>query len=118
MKRKNEEKISPPPEDINHKKISLSNKPKSQKSLVDFAMPNDTQLRRDTSQRYASLSSEREKEIKTSDAAKSTIDSIHKKTKVQTCIVVDHREASSKLPELLKMHGHDASLEHLNVGDV
>ena len=118
LKRKNEEKISPPPEDINPKKISLSNKPKSQKSLVDFAMPNDTQLRRDTSQRYASLSSEREKEIKTSDAAKSTIDSIHNKTKVQTCIVVDHREASSKLPELLKMHGHDVSLEHLNVGDV
>ena len=33
-------------------------------------------------------------------------------------IVVDHREANSTLPAMLKLHGHEISLESLTVGDI
>ena len=33
-------------------------------------------------------------------------------------ITIDHREANSTLPAMLKLHGHQISLEHLTVGDI
>ena len=97
-------------------KITLRNRPKSQKSLADFSKeePSNEIIH----QKSLNPSKEREKENNSSEAAKEIIDKIVSNGKNEVCITVDHRESNSSLPSLLKLHGHDISLEHLIVGDI
>ena len=64
------------------------------------------------------ISHSRDNESKASAAAQSEVIANSLENKPQTMIVVDHREANSTLPAMLKLHGHEISLESLTVGDI
>ena len=60
----------------------------------------------------------RDDESKASSAAQAEVIANSLENEIQSRIVVDHREANSTLPAMLKLHGHDISLESLSVGDI
>mgnify|MGYP001170724061 FL=1 len=116
LQRKHEINTTVEKKETSSEKITLRNRPKSQKSLADFSKedPSNELIH----QKSLNPTKEREKENNSSEAAKEIIDKIVSNGKSEICITVDHRESNSSLPSLLKLHGHDISLEHLIVGDI
>ena len=116
------------PQPINEAKIDkkrvenvpqVSNRPKSQKSLADFATSNES--KHDNWWKPVldgTTTIRREIENAASVAAKSEVNRIAPQNSKEVLITIDHREANSTLPAMLKLHGHDVSLEHLKIGDV
>ena len=97
----------------------LTNRPKSQKSLADFATSNES--KHDNWWKPVldgTTTIRREIENAASGAAKSEVNRIAPQNSKEVLITIDHREANSTLPAMLKLHGHDVSLEHLKIGDV
>ena len=102
------------------KQVELSNKPKAQRSLSDFSKPIEVQ---EGGKWWAPVldgteAKSRDEELSAVSAAQTEIDSLSIEQSTNTMIAVDHREANSTLPAMLKLHGHEVSLEHLAIGDV
>ena len=100
------------------KSTPLPNRPRSQKSLADFSNPKPADSNWWKPVLDGTVSNSREDEINASEAAKIEIDSNDEERDSQTLITIDHREANSTLPAMLKLHGHQISLENLTVGDI
>ena len=96
------------------------NRPRNQRSLADFA-PTNTETKPidwwkpvlDGTETHT-----REDESKVAAAAQTEVNSMSVEKDSETLITVDHREANSTLPAMLKLHGHEISLENLTVGDI
>ena len=124
-KRLYREKIPVAPENIETKKVknktsTPANRPRAQKSLAEFSNP---QQKQDGQEWWKPVldgtnSHSRDDESKASEAAQAEVIANSLENEIQPRIVVDHREANSTLPAMLKLHGHEISLESLAVGDI
>jgi len=103
----------------NVKNSEPSNRPRAQMSLTEFS--NNTS---DSKSEWwkpvldGTISHSREKENHTSSAAQTEVDSMSIEADSKTLITIDHREGNSTLPAMLKLYGHEISLENLTVGDI
>ena len=108
------------PSEINEvKKTELSNRPRAQRSLAEFAN-NTTENKKDWWEPVldGTVNHTREEESSNAAAAQMEVDSMSIEADSQTMITIDHREGNSTLPAMLKLHGHEISLENLTVGDI
>jgi ERCC4-related helicase/ERCC4-type nuclease len=99
---------------------SPSNRPRAQRSLSEFSTeppetPDKTWWKPVLD---GTISHSRDEESITASAAQTEADSMSEENESQTLIVIDHREANSTLPAMLKLHGHDITMQHLTVGDI
>ena len=102
------------------KKVELINRPRNQKSLTDFS---STPTVKETEQWWepvldGTVSHSRDKETKTSEAAQIEVLSNSLESETHSTITIDHREANSTLPAMLKLHGHQVTMQSLAVGDI
>ena len=98
-----------------------SNRPRAQRSLADFSSSADAKTNSKDWWKPVldgTITHTREEEAKTAAASQTEIDSLSEDKDVQTMITIDHREANSTLPAMLKLHGHQINFEHLTVGDI
>ncbi len=100
-------------------KISLPNRPRNQRSLADFSAKPETD-EKDWWKPVldGTISSPREDEVRISEAAKTEVLSNSLENETHCMITIDHREGNSTLPAMLKLHGHEISVESLPVGDI
>ena len=118
------EKEIPEPEPAPTKKINkaspvLPNRPRSQRSLADFSNPAQQQESKDWWKPVLDGSTHsREEEASAAGAAQAEVIANSQEKDSQTLITIDHREANSTLPAMLKLHGHEISMENLTVGDI
>ena len=102
------------------KKVILSNRPKAQKSLAEFSSPPKQAKKEDWWKPVldGTITHSREQESATAAAAMTETNSMSEEKDSQNLITIDHREANSTLPSMLKLCGHQISMEHLTVGDI
>ena len=97
----------------------LTNRPRAQKSLAEFSNKQNQNEQKwwkpvlDGTNPYP-----REEESKASAAAQAEVLANSLQNELHSMITIDHREANSTLPAMLKLHGHEISLENLTVGDI
>ena len=110
-----------PIEDISPTRLSdLSNRPRNQKSLADFSNPPSTT----NGEKWwkpvldGTLSQSRDKEEQVSEAAQTEVLANSLENETHSCLTIDHREANSTLPAMLKLHGHQVIMQSLPVGDI
>ena len=96
------------------------NRPRNQRSLDDFTTPTKETKPVDWWKPVldGTDTHTRENEAKAASAAQTEVNSLSIESDSETLITVDHREANSTLPAMLKLHGHQISLENLTVGDI
>ena len=119
------EKVHSEPKIVEQKQVNKTtappaNRPRAQKSLAEFS---SNQEKKDDQKWWkpvldGTISHSRDDESKASAAAQSEVVANSLENEPQTMIVVDHRESNSTLPAMLKLHGHEISLESLAVGDI
>ena len=102
------------------KKVELINRPRNQKSLADFSPKSNV---KETEQWWepvlnGTVSHSRDKETKASEAAQIEVLANSLETETHSTITIDHREANSTLPAMLKLHGHQVTMQSLAVGDI
>ena len=101
-------------------KITLSNRPRNQKSLTDF--PSGQKPREQNNWWKpvldGSITSPRDVESRASEAAKDEALSQSLENEKHCTITIDHREGNSTLPSMLKLRGHEIKIESLPVGDI
>ena len=108
-------------EDTPRKKIKSDatiqpNRPKSQKSLADFSdAKKETNWWKPVLD--GTVQSKRDDELSSIKATEKEINEINDSNS-KPLIVIDHREANSTLPSLIKMNGHGVKFERLPVGDI
>lgn len=96
------------------------NRPRNQRSLADFATPAKEAKTPDWWKPVldGTVTHTREDEAKAASSAQTEVNSIGIEKDSETLITIDHREGNSTLPAMLKLHGHEISLENLTVGDI
>jgi len=97
-----------------------SNRPRAQKSLAEFSSPSQ-QAKKEKWWKPVldgTVTHSRDEESATAAAAMTEADSLGEEKDSKNMITIDHREANSTLPAMLKLHGHEVSMEHLTVGDI
>lgn len=96
------------------------NRPRNQRSLADFASTNEETKPVDWWKPVldGTETHTRENEAKVAAAAQTEVNSLSVERDSETMITIDHREANSTLPAMLKLHGHQISLENLTIGDI
>ena len=110
-----------PIKNISPTKLSdLSNRPRNQKSLADFSNPPSAT---DGEKWWkpvldGTLSQSRHKEEQVSEAAQTEVLANSLENETHSCLTIDHREANSTLPAMLKLHGHQVIMQSLPVGDI
>ena len=102
------------------KKVELINRPRNQKSLADFSVATTP---KETEQWWepvldGTVSHSRDKETKTSEAAQIEVLANSLESENHSTITIDHREGNSTLPAMLKLHGHQVTMQSLAVGDI
>tara|TARA_B110001452_G_scaffold250764_1_gene239261 strand:+ start:476 stop:3148 length:2673 start_codon:yes stop_codon:yes gene_type:complete len=102
------------------KKVVASNRPKAQKSLAEFSSPPIQAKKEDWWKPVldGTVTHSRDEESATAAAAMTEANSLSEENDSKNLITIDHREANSTLPAMLKLHGHQISMEHLTVGDI
>ena len=97
-----------------------SNRPRAQRSLAEFEVPATEAKEEDWWKPVldGTVTHTRDDESSSAAAAQTETDSLSEEKDSQTMIVIDHREANSTLPAMLKLHGHQISMQHLTVGDI
>tara|TARA_B100001113_G_scaffold14368_1_gene11003 strand:- start:8896 stop:11466 length:2571 start_codon:yes stop_codon:yes gene_type:complete len=102
------------------KKVELINRPRNQKSLADFSPVSDA---KEAEQWWdpvldGTVSHSRDEETKASEAAQIEVLANSLESETHSTITIDHREANSTLPAMLKLHGHQVTMQSLAVGDI
>ena len=102
------------------KPVILSNRPKAQRSLADFAATPAKEKQDDWWKPVldGTITHSRDEEASSADAAKTETISMSEEPDSNNLITIDHREGNSTLPAMLKLYGHSISLENLTVGDI
>ena len=102
------------------KPVTLSNRPKVQKSLADFAAVPAKEKQENWWKPVldGTITHSRDEEASSADAAKTETISMSEEPDSNNLITIDHREGNSTLPAMLKLYGHSISLENLTVGDI
>ena len=121
-----EVKIAEPIQPKSKPKVpELSNRPRAQKSLAEFtnARPEPPKTIEDDRNWWEPVLNgtsqpSRDEESAAAAAAISETDHLGIEHESLELIAIDNRESASTLPSLLKLMGHDISLEHLPVGDI
>jgi|SaaInlStandDraft_2_1057019.scaffolds.fasta_scaffold00220_26 Fanconi anemia group M protein len=125
-----EKKVEPQKNPVQKKSTtstySPANRPRAQRSLSEFSTSpvkaKDDGKKRDEKWWKpvldGTITHSRDKESSTASAAQTESDSMSEEKDSQTMIVIDHREANSTLPAMLKLQGHEISMQHLTVGDI
>ena len=118
-----QKEIVPKPQEITKKekqeKVTLSNRPRNQKSLADFSAnqkPSEQNWWKPVLD--GTITSSREVEANASEAAKAEALAHSLENENHCTITVDHREGNSTLPAMLKLRGHEIKIESLPVGDI
>jgi ERCC4-related helicase/ERCC4-type nuclease len=102
------------------KPYTPANRPRAQKSLAEFSSPPQKSKQEDWWKPVldGTVTHSRDEESATAAAAMTEADSLSEEKDSENMITIDHREANSTLPAMLKLHGHQISMEHLTVGDI
>ena len=105
---------------VKTKPIELPNRPRNQKSLADFSTPNsDSQEDKWWKPVLdGTITHSRDDEINSAEAANIEVVANSLENEIHSTITIDHREANSTLPAMLKLHGHDVTMQSLAVGDI
>jgi len=100
------------------KKISLPNRSRNQRTLSDFS--SEVKGTKDWWKPVldGTITHSRDEESNASEAAQTEVLSRSLENESQVMITIDHREGNSTLPAMLKLHGHEISMENLPIGDI
>ena len=102
------------------KAVELPNRPRNQRSLADFSNQNQGNQKDKWWKPVldGTISHSREEEVKSAEAANVEVVANSLENEVHTTITIDHREANSTLPTMLKLNGHNVTMQNLAIGDI
>ena len=105
---------------VKTKAVELPNRPRNQRSLADFSSPNQDKQKDKWWKPVldGTINHSREEEVKSAEAANIEVVANSLENESQTTITIDHREANSTLPAMLKLHGHNVTMQSLAIGDI
>ena len=105
---------------VKTKAVELPNRPRNQRSLADFSTSNQDKQKDKWWKPVldGTINHSREEEIKSAEAANIEVVANNLENESQTTITIDHREANSTLPAMLKLHGHNVTMQSLAIGDI
>ena len=105
---------------VKTKAVELPNRPRNQRSLADFSSSNKDKQKDKWWKPVldGTINHSREEEIKSAEAANIEVVANSLENEAHTPIVIDHREANSTLPAMLKLHGHNVTMQSLAIGDI
>ncbi|HIL65085.1 MAG TPA: DEAD/DEAH box helicase [Candidatus Poseidoniales archaeon] len=115
--------VEPKQQKSKPKSPELINRPRAQKSLAEFANSSPEPAKTVEPKWWEPVldgtsSPSREEESATAAAAITETDHLGIEHQSLELIAIDNRESASTLPSLLKLMGHEVSMEHLPVGDI